>query len=335
MPLHSLFHACFHLHLNIVMQTITTAYSKFILSGEHFVVEGAPSVVIPASCFSTQVSLCDQETPEITAICNFNCGQPGLDELRDTHEALVKDLILKSAQILSIDLRGIGLRCMVKSSIPPGQGAGSSSSLSQAIMEAMMRHFLADDLHPNYLRWFSTQLENKWHGTVSGIDNAAIAYKRILFYERDKTTKFIPLGCPIFFVVGTTGPRDEIDPYAVMRALKQEQPLQYIAHHKAMSDNAVQLAEALQHGDMLRAGALMNESEDIYESCGIVTKAMQTACQEALRQGACGARMTGAGGGGFVIACTPISRIEDVQMAWFDMGLRAVSILNFGLDRIR
>ncbi|MBR4985282.1 MAG: hypothetical protein IKY83_06045 [Proteobacteria bacterium] len=314
------------------MLTIATANSKFILSGEHFVVEGAPSVVLPAS-FTTQVSIGEQNEPGITAVCNINCSQSWLEQHRERHEALIAELVNRSAQMLGIDIHGMGLRCLVRSTMPPGQGAGSSSSLSQAIAEAMIRHFITDDVHPNYLRWFGTRLEKQWHGEVSGIDNAAIAYRRIMLYQRDQAPVFIPLSSPLFFVVGTTGPRSEIDPYSVMRNLKQNKPLQYLAYREAMTDNALQLAEALRHGDYLRVGALMNESEEIFEACGIVTRQMKVACETARSNGALGARMTGAGGGGFVIACVPIKHIESVQMSWSH--LKSVTVLSFGLEAIR
>lgn len=323
------------------MLTIATAYSKFILSGEHFVVDGTPSVVLPAPCFSTTVSIEDQDFPGITTICNFDCPQAGLNTQRDKHEALVTQLIAKAAGILGLNISNCGIRCVVRSTIPPGQGAGSSSSLCQAIVEAMIRHFLFDEqahkdkLHPNYLKWFGTQLENLWHGPVSGIDNAAIAYRRIMLYQRAQAPEYIQLSSPLFFVAGTTGQRTERNPYEIMRNLKQNQPLLYSTYWKTITDNASQLAVALREGDLIRIGALMNESEEIYESCGIVTESMKAACAAASSLGAFGARMTGAGGGGFVIACAPINNAENIQAKWDSLGLKAISILPYGLETIR
>lgn len=323
------------------MLTIATAYSKFILSGEHFVVDGTPSVVLPAPCFSTTVSIEDQELPGITAICNFDCPQAGLNKQRDKHESLVKDLIAKAAGLLGFDINNFGIRCVVRSTIPPGQGAGSSSSLCQAIVEAMIRHFLFDEnahnekLHPNYLKWFGTQLENLWHGPVSGIDNAAIAYRRIMLYQRGQAPQYIQLSSPLFFVAGTTGPRTDRNPYEIMRNLRQKQPLPFAAYRKAMTENATQLAVALREGDLIQIGALMNESEDIFETCGIVTDSMKNACTAAASLGAFGARMTGAGGGGFVIACAPIHIAEKIQTKWDSIGLKAICILPYGLETIR
>ena len=321
------------------MLTIASAQAKFILSGEHFVVEGAPGVVIPAPCFYTQVSLSDQTGGEITAECVFDLDLGISKEKKQEYEAVVIRLIQMAGDLLCINLQGIrmsgvGLRCVVKSTIPPGQGAGSSSALCQAIIEAMLKHFYTNDVHPNYLKWFGTQLENAWHGPVSGVDNAAIAYRRMMMYQREKAPEPLEPACPMFFVVGSPGLRVQNIPYKGMRYCRENQPVQYAAYRRVSSENAQKMASAIREGDIISMGALMRESHELFNALGIVTPKMNQAVEEACRQHAFGARMTGAGGGGFVIACVPIQGIEPLQSAWRNMGLSSVRSLTFGLETL-
>ncbi|MBQ9817006.1 MAG: hypothetical protein IJM59_06025 [Proteobacteria bacterium] len=316
------------------MLTIASAYSKFILSGEHFVVDGTPSVVIPGTCFSTQISLLDTAESSLSVQCVFDCEQPELQDRISEYESFADKLIRRAAGILGIQLNGCGLRCIIKSMIPPGQGAGSSSALCQVIMEAMLKHFLADDFHPNYLKWFGTLLENTWHGPVSGIDNAAIAYRRMLFYQRNSRPEPIVPGCPLFFVVGTAGPRQGINPYQSIRWLRENHSLQYASYRKVMTDNARKLAESIRIANLLGIGECMNESHELFNAIGIVPDSINKAVQKAKSLGALGARMTGAGGGGFVIACVPVNIIESLQIAWRELGLRNIRTLQFGLETL-
>ena len=314
------------------MHTHALAHAKFILSGEHFVVDGTYSVVIPAPCFTTQVSLIDQSETNLRASCIFECESSGTMSAQELekHQNHVLNLLRRAADLLDLDLSGTGLRCVVKSNLPPGQGAGSSSALCQALIEALMKHFITSDAHPNYLKWFGTELENTWHGPVSGIDNAAIAYNRMMLYRRGERPKPLISGVPLFFVVGSTGPRtDKISPYAAIRHLRESRPLEYSALKQAMDDNAIHLADAIAAGDESHMGRLMSESHQIFKQIGISTTAIDLAIKKAESLGAHGARMTGAGAGGFVIACVPIEIIDTLQMAWHEMGLKNIRTIQF------
>lgn len=316
------------------MLTLASAQAKFILSGEHFVVNGAPCVVIPASCFSTQVSLQDLPGDSISVNCVFENDQPISREKHLEYEQVVSDLIRRAAEMLNIDLgglysAGVGLKCTIKSTIPPGQGAGSSSALCQALIEVMLKHFWTDNIHPNYLKWFGTALENEWHGPVSGVDNSAIAYRRIQKFQRGTVPEPLVPGYPLYFVVGSTGPRAQGNPYQGIRYCREKQAARFDGCRKVSTENALCLADAILLGNVRRIGDLMNESHALYNSLEIVTPKMNEAVEEAKSLGAYGARMTGAGGGGFVIACVPIQLVEKVQQTWMKMGLKSIRMIQF------
>ena len=313
------------------MLTIARARAKFILSGEHFVVKGSTSIVLPAECFSTQVSLVDQSEPGIQACCEFESDLLIEEAAIKEYESLVVRLISLAAPMVGVELNGAGLQCVVKSSIPPGQGAGSSSALCQAIVEALLKHFVANDVHPNYLMWFGTKLENAWHGPVSGVDNAAIAYGRPLFYCRGEKPAPLSVGYPLFFVVGSTGKRDlSQSPYQIMRSFVENNTSHYEILFKEINENVQRLASALVRGDVKIIGECMNSSHRIYHSIGLSSPLQDEAIKAAISSGAFGARMTGAGCGGFVIALVSPADVEKLQKTWIDMGLQSLRSMQIG-----
>ena len=311
------------------MITIARAHAKFILSGEHFVVKGSSSLVLPAECFSTQVTLTSQNSPGIQVTCIFECDEP-ISNIKE-YESLIVRLISLAAPMIDVDLNGVGLKCVVKSSIPPGQGAGSSSALCQAIIEALLKHFVTTDIHPNYLRWFGTELENAWHGPVSGVDNVAIAYRRPLMYQRKAQLCPIVPGIPLFFVVGTTGMRDpKRSPYEIMRAFAENKKSRYDMFFNEINDNVQRMAIAMAQGDPMLLGECIRSSNRIYQSIGLTTALQHAAIWAAIETGALGARMTGAGGGGFVIALVTPADIDKILKRWTDMGLHDLRSIQIG-----
>lgn len=315
------------------MLTIARARAKFILSGEHFVVKGSSSLVLPADCFSTQVSLVDQSDHRVQVNCVFEDSSTGISrEKVSEYESLVLRLISLAAPMVGVNLNGVGLKCTVKSSIPPGQGAGSSSALCQAIVEALLKHFITNDVHPNYLKWFGTALENAWHGPVSGIDNAAIAYGRPLFYRRGEKPVPLSVGYPLFFVVGSTGNRDaSASPYVVMRSFAENNKSRYDLFFDEINNNVQRLASAFVRGDVKIIGECMLSSQRIYQTIGLSTPLQNKAVQAAMGCGAFGARMTGAGCGGFVIALVSPADVEKLQKVWMDLGLLSLRSIQLGL----
>ena len=311
-----------------------TAHAKFILSGEHFVVDGTHSVVIPADCFYTTVTLSEHNERHPIVDCVFECDDPPSDLV--PFKSRILELLFHALDILSIDSGFLnGLKCEVKTNIPPGQGAGSSSALCQAIMEALIKQFIYKPVHPNYLYWFGMQLENTFHGPVSGIDNAAIAYRKILYYKREERPIVLYPTHPLDFVVGTTGPRrPDISPYQLVKELKEKFPIEYNRYKSDMDLSASRMVSAIcdKHpiSYLLSIGEQMFESFKILQDIGLVPDDVRPALQAALENAVPSVRMTGAGGGGFLISLVENDgERDDLTKAWKKLGLKSVKHIHF------
>ena len=74
----------------------------------------------------------------------------------------------------------------------------------------------------------------------------------------------------------------------------------------------------------------MCSSQRIYQTIGVSSQLQSEAVQIALAAGAFGARMTGAGGGGFVIALVSPADVEKLQKIWMNMGLQSLRSIQLG-----
>ena len=220
------------------------------------------------------------------------------------------------------------MACQVQSSIPPGQGAGSSSALSCALVQAFLEYAYKHDIGRAYVDFYSQQLENTWHGPVSGVDNIAVTrINPVMFRIGEEPLQFVPdPGVPpLYFVVGSTGPRRNAEKgFVSLKELKKREPV-WFDHVLGDSDEICDtVMQAMTCSDAMTIGKCMTKSQALLEQIGVSTPEIVAAIRAAKQSGAYGAKLTGAGCGGFVIAIAPENRLNRVQMAWQKLGLTSV-----------
>ena len=288
------------------------------------------SFVIPARCFEAVLTL--TEKPErcgIEAHCRFDIEQPLSDERKAEFEETLSGLIRHAMAWFDIDEKSNGCEFDLKSTIPPGQGAGSSSAVCQAVIGCLLKHFFGfRNVAPQYLMTWSRMLETWLRGEVSGVDNAATAYGAPLSYVRRSAVKTHNLSAPAFFVVGSAGARVS-SPYEIVSEFKRSNPLLYRNCGNEACLQALDMALAAEAGDFAKVGELMTKNHSILRDIGLSTPKIEEAASLAMRENAFGAKLTGAGCGGFVIALAPVQSVEKIQRAWLRAGLSNVRCLQF------
>ena len=291
----------------------------------------AKCIVIPTECFSTRVTLRETtdkaSTPSVA--CRFNDSIELAPGELDVYQHHVAKLLEKMCQIACVPRSVIvGIECTVQSSIPPGQGAGSSSALSCALAQAFLEFVHKHDIGRQYIDFYSQQLENSWHGPVSGVDNIAVTRACPVMYRiGDEPLQFFPdPGVPpLYFVVGSTGPR--VNPQAgfvSLKTLKKTEPKWFqrvLSESDAICDAVM---DAMSRSDAKAIGECMASSQALLEQIGVSTPKIVEAIRAAKQAGAYGAKLTGAGCGGFVMAIAPENRLSRIQTAWQKAGLTSV-----------
>lgn len=291
----------------------------------------AKCIVIPTECFSTRVMLREHsgKSSEPRVTCRFDADldvAPGDIERYQHH---VAKLLEKLCQIACVPRSVIaGIDCTVQSSIPPGQGAGSSSALSCALVQAFLEFVHKHDIGRQYIDFYSQQLENAWHGPVSGVDNIAVTRAcPVMYCIGEEPLQFFPDPevAPLYFVVGSTGPR--VHPqtgFVSLKTLKKTEPTWFrrvLSESDAICDAVM---EAMARSDARTIGECMTSSQALLEQIGVSTPKIIEAIRAAKQAGAYGAKLTGAGCGGFVMAIAPENRLSRIQTAWQKAGLTSV-----------
>jgi mevalonate kinase len=295
--------------------TTASAPGKIILFGEHAVVYGRPAIAVPIR----QVAA----TAEITSISDSPPGHifveasdiglvSWLHEMDPGHPlACIVHLTLD--EIGFHDPPALGIR--ISSSIPISSGLGSGTAVSVAIIRSLATH-LGHGLPLKRQSELAYEVEKIHHGTPSGIDNTVVTYAKPVYYERGREPEILNIGAPFSLVIGDTGVRS---PTAVaveqVRKAWQEDPDRYDAIFDEIGKIAAQAKESILGGQSNDLGSLMDQNQVLLEKIGVSTPALQSLIEAARTSGAKGAKLSGAGLGGNMIALVDPVNVRSVEKA--------------------
>lgn len=301
---------------------------KLILFGEHAVVYGVPAIVAGLSrgayakarrlgSHMARLSLFDASTSPSRLLVRVERGQS--DPL-----ALAWHKILLEFSELD------GVEVEVQLDIPAGSGLGSSAALATACARALshLAHERQPAIDDPRVERAVAQAEGIFHGSASGIDQAASIYGGVFRFERDggtgRRTNLTTSGLHLAICQAAPGASTATQVQRVRELLTRRggsgQQLLGLVRE------VVQEAElALAARDWSALGDLMNINHGALGAMGVSTQALDHACHIAREAGALGAKLTGAGGGGCVFALTP-SGADDVLDQWHAHGWEAFTV---------
>ena len=275
-----------------------SAPAKTILFGEHAVVYNEPAIAIPLPQARTTVSFVD--TPSACDGFRLLSQSTGLDR---SFASLSRKSPLK---ILIRELcKRFGIRelpaqtLLIESDIPVAAGLGSGAALSVAIIRAFMQRF-QKTLSTQKISDLAYQIEIIYHGNPSGIDNTVIAFEQPLIFRRGQPPRCIEASKEsLHLLVVDSGIRSRTaDVVADVRL--------HYAENEASIHQIGRLIEpaiiAIKSGDIRTLGSLMNENQTCLEKIHVSCPALDEMIAFAREQGALGAKLTGAGRGGNIIA---------------------------------
>jgi len=204
-----------------------------------------------------------------------------------------------------------GVELRIWSALPPGAGMGSSAAVSVAATAAI---YLCFGLEPNKDEIFavSFEAEKTVHGTPSGIDNAIATYGGALLFKRKKITQ-IKLTKRIPFVIGDTGVKRSTGEWIARVRMRRERQKPIVdAIIKTIGKISIKGSMLLKEGRLKDLGELMDINQGLLEALGVSTEALNRLILAARNAGAYGAKLTGAGGGGCMVALSSQDGIKRV-----------------------
>jgi len=279
-----------------------TAPGKIILFGEHAVVYGEPAIAVPVSSIQTRAS--------VQAVIDGFSGEIQVDAPDISLSASVMELDpdhpLRAAVMAVLGNKDPGeipaCKIQISSTIPIESGLGSGAAVSAALIRALSA-FLGQRLTDEQVSHLTFEVEKIHHGTPSGIDNTVIAYQKPVYYVKGEPFQFLSIGAPFSILIAGSG-----IPGHTREAVQQVQqnwisePDRYDSIFKSIGEISITAKDLIDTGSPADIGPLMNENHILLQEMGVSTPELDLLVETARQAGALGAKLSGGGLGGNIIA---------------------------------
>ena len=279
---------------------VAKAAGKVILAGEHAVVYGRHALAVPIpDAVQAVVALADNNT-------SLAVPEWGIHDRVDRDSTYGVDATINLI-IQKLDIERSNFTIKVNSSLPRGMGLGSSAAIAVAITRAIAR-CMTINLDDSEVNDIAYECEKLAHGTSSGVDNTISCHGNPMLFRNtgalDIRTLRLKEAPPM--VIGfshDSGPtREQV---AGVRSRYDQNPRRYNAIFDQIDDISVAGAKALEAQQYSELGRMMNICHGLLNAIQVSTPDLEHMVMIARQSGAVGAKLTGAGGGGSIVALCP------------------------------
>lgn len=310
-----------------------SGFGKVILFGEHFVVHGVPGIVSAIDLTA------DAEVKKIgdgITIKDERRGAKGYTEKKGTQQ---KESIQRILKTMGIDLEKAFLEIWLGGNLPGFSGVGASAASSVAIARAIAEE-LEMNLSDERINEIAYEAEKAYAGTPSGIDNSAATYGGLIWFRRNlsggpNTIERLSIRQPVEIVIGNTRVvADTKEMVAGVAERKKENPEKYDPLFNEAERLALEARKALEDFDLRKVGRLMSENHGLLQEIEVSCKELDYLINLAREQGAFGAKLTGGGGGGCMVALTPGKELQEAVAAAMEKERFKVLRAKIGIQKI-
>ncbi len=301
------------------MGVTASAPAKVILFGEHFVVYGEPAVVfaIDKRVYVTVEGREDKKLCLRSADFRLSADDEGRRlrvEQGNDKEAKMRFEPVKMAveKVLKLYDKTVGLDIEVKSSIPVAAGLGFSAAAIAAVTAATGAYL---DVKMTKEEVFRTtyEIDKTLHGIQSGVDPAVSVFGGALLFQMDTGFKPLEVKRDLPLIVGYTG----VERLRRIQIEKVKDIMQQYPHivepiKRAAGEIVLRAVDAFKEGNLETLGQLMNINHGLLYCLGVSDESLEWLINAARKSGALGAKLTGSGGGGCMIALAANERLENV-----------------------
>ncbi len=283
-------------------------FGKAILFNEHFVVYGIPAIVSAIAKY-TRAKVEPNEKAGWTIVDNRKATPRYKEDKIDQQKDSVNRMIKK----MGLDLSQKGVEIILEGNLFAASGIGASAASCVSIIRALSKHFELN-LSNNEINEIAYEGEKGYHGTPSGIDNTASTFGGLIWFEKGQENIMdkISIQNPIEIVIGNTGKvANTTAAVAGVKERKEKYPQKYTEIFDRAENIAYLARDALQDEDYKELGKLMNENHKLLQQIEVSSRELDFLVKLARDQGAYGAKLTGGGLGGNMIALTPNKDIQE------------------------
>jgi len=288
-----------------------SGYGKVILFGEHFVVHGIPGIVSAINLTT------DAKVKKIVGNgINVKDERKGTEGYTDKKKMQQKESIERMLRMMDLDLKKTPLEIWLGGELPTFSGIGASAASSVAIARAISEEFEMK-LSDEKINEIAYEAERAYAGTPSGIDNTAATYGGLLWFKKNmtggsNTIERLKIKKPVEIVMGNTGLVANTEAMvAGVAERKSKYPKKYDKLFKQAEELVYEGKRTLEKFDLKEIGKLMDENHRLLQTIEVSSKELDQLVEIALNQGAFGAKLTGGGGGGCMVALTPGKELQE------------------------
>ena len=286
-------------------------YGKTILFGEHFVLYGFSAIASALGSYTTadvkviegKGWVVDDQRPET----------PGYKIKKfDEAQQSIKNVL----EYLKIDTDSQKLEITFAGDLIAASGVGASAAQCTSLARALNDSFNLN-LDDEKINEAAYEGEKAYHGTPSGIDNTASTYGGLIWFVKNlnggkNTMDLLQLPIKMPLIIANSGiTASTIEVVADVRRLKDKNPNKFEKIFKEYKEIADKAKMALLEGNIISIGNLMNQNHKLLQEITVSGEINDKLVQIALKNGAIGAKMTGTGRGGLVIALAENKEIQE------------------------
>lgn len=296
-----------------------SAPGKIILFGEHAVVYNRPALAVPVTQVKVDVEVTDSDSVGI------HIHAPIID-LHAELNTLLPDHAIGSVILKVFSAFGISnpppLKINITSTIPVAAGLGSGAAVSAALIRALALH-LAYPLTNEQVNDMVFEIEKLHHGTPSGIDNTVITFSKPVYFVKSQPIETFKVGKPFTIVIGDTGiaaPTKESVGDVRKLWTKDQNKFEVIFNEIGRISETAR--GSIESGQPEQLGGLMDQNHAFLQQLTVSSPELDTLVQAARNAGALGAKLSGGGRGGNMIALVKKEKAESVSNALLSAGAK-------------
>ena len=284
-------------------------FGKVILFNEHFVVYGIPAIVSAVGAKTT--AIVDRKPGSGYELKDERPETSGYkaEKLQQQRESL--DIMLK---FMNIDTQKHHYVITLGGDLIAASGVGASAASCAAIARAFSQE-LDLNFSDEKINEVAYEGEKGYHGTPSGIDNTAATYGGLIWYRREGSAQRMErmqLRKPVEIVMGNTGKvADTKSVVAGVKDRKEKDPEKYERLFQAADQLVRDARRELENCNLDEVGAYMNANHRLLQEIGVSSPELDDLVKLARENGAVGAKLTGTGRGGYMVALTPGRELQD------------------------
>ncbi len=311
-----------------------SAPGKIILFGEHAVVYGRPAIAAPVWQIITKaVIIANPKAPPGSV--HIQAPAIGLDaelgELPADHPLPVT---------IGNTLESTGLshmpacRLRITSTIPLASGLGSGAAVAVAVIRAVS-NFTGRHLSDEQISQIAYETEKIHHGTPSGIDNSVVTFNRPIYYIKGSPINLLRVPEPFSILIGNTGiTSPTARTVGDVRQAWQAEPDRLELYFDEIGSIARSAVELIERGRPEELGPLMTRNHELLQDLSVSCNELDRLVSAALRAGALGAKLSGGGRGGNMIALVQLVEARSIASALIQAGATQTILthINSGAD---